>query len=441
MYIHVQRRIVVPRMRLAIWERLVGNLGWCYYEAYPTNDACTIIDRKSRYHMADKNDKHPFIYCFLDTNVLYHFQAFDEIRWPEILNAKQVCLVFVPTVLHELNRHKDDSTNERRRNRARMLLSKLKKLLEPETITDQLPLVRPNVVLLAIAQEPLMNWTEEHLDPSSGDDRLIASILEFSRQHPSESFLLLTDDFPLRLKARNHNIQAVSPEGMVPSIKSPSPEEARRQKLLKNVAALVPGVNISFYRDMFGNPLFINSDEEKKTKEYVFVTSSFYLDAVTNTNDMVQCFSLTIRDKTFNPVFKSPDYPVNKTSFQITLGVSTLSDVPGSPEYLVGRLGAHDYSYYETRYLGNPGLYECFGFGLNQAGYLPENAGLYLSVLANNPRYDHRSVPKQVLTSLGDLRTRIAFNTYAVSALGVAIQDFAGTNLGVNYYQVRTLNT
>ena len=168
----------------------------------------------------------------------------------------------------------------------------------------------------------------------------------------------------------------------------------------------------------------------------------FYLKAVTDINDAVQYFAVTIRDETCKPVFKSPDYPVNETSFQLTLGANTFSDIPGLPEYMAGCLGAHNISYYETRWLGNPGHYKHFGFGFNQAGYLSNNAGAYLSVLANTPHLcpGTSAYTEQDLVALNDFRTKVAFNTYAVSAPFVTIEDYAGSNLGVDYYQVRALN-
>ena len=83
----------------------------------------------------------------------------------------------------------------------------------------------------------------------------------------------------------------------------------------------------------------------------------------------MQYFALTVRDPTFNPVFKSPDYPINDTSFRVTLGVSTFSAVPEQPDYIGGCLGVNYIEYYETRYLGRPGGYEEYAFGVNEAGW------------------------------------------------------------------------
>jgi hypothetical protein len=387
------------------------------------------------------SEKLGFIYCFLDTNILLEFTTFDEVDWPKVLSAKQVCLVLAPIVLRELDKHKTDYHNSRRQNRARMLLSKLSKIFDT---TNQAIYIRPNVTMMILPKEPFVDkpedWVKEGLDQNISDDRLLASILDFMRQHPSEKILLLSDDSGPRFKARSHNIQSLAPSDGLIRLAEQVPNQ--KQTLIKDVEGLVPGVNISVYQDKFGKPMFTQSLTEKNIKEYVFVNPHFYLDAVTNSSDAVLYFSVTIRDETFQPIFKSPGYPKNQPSFQITLGVSTFGDIPTLPEYIISFLGAHDFSYYETRYFGNPGHYQYFGFGLNQSGYFSSNAKAYISVFANNALYGERvwAITEQNLAILEDFRTKVAFNTYAVSAPSVVINNYAGFNLGVNYYQVRTLN-
>lgn len=202
--------------------------------------------------MADRNNKLPFIYCFLDTNILHHFQTFDEVNWQKILNARQVCLVLAPVVLRELEKHKDDYNNERRRKRARTLLSKLKPLLEAETLADQPPQVRQNVFLLALFEEPVIDWETEHLDPNINDDRLLASVLDFSRQRPSEHILLIADDFPLRLKAKPRGIQTMLPDDLLRYIEPPSSEEVTIRELKQQIQELtnrMPKLKFGFYEN------------------------------------------------------------------------------------------------------------------------------------------------------------------------------------------------
>src|SRR5713226_6875148 len=64
----------------------------------------------------------------------------------------------------------------------------------------------------------------------------------------------------------------------------------QKRALSKKVGELTPGVNINVYRDKFGEPIFINPNEEKKTREYVFIHPYFYLDAIADMNDAVQYF-------------------------------------------------------------------------------------------------------------------------------------------------------
>jgi hypothetical protein len=111
--------------------------------------------------------------------------------------------------------------------------------------------------------------------------------------------------------------------------------------------------------------------------------------------------------------------------------------------YVVGRLGAHDFSYYEVHYFGRPGGYEEFGFGLNQAGYLPNGSSLCFSVLRNTPPLHSATLTYPAdLVALAELeswRTRVIFNTFAVSAPGRQLKDYFATNLGVDYNRVRTV--
>jgi hypothetical protein len=155
-----------------------------------------------------------------------------------------------------------------------------------------------------------------------------------------------------------------------------------KQTLLKNVEALEPGVNIGVYKKTFGDPqyirqngdpTYINQPGETKIKEYIFVSKYFYLDAITDINDTVQYFAVTIRVKDFNPTFTIPTISQTAATAQITLGISTFKDISGPndlPLSISGCVGAHDVYYHEIYYFGLPGKYRQFGFGLNEAGYL-----------------------------------------------------------------------
>jgi hypothetical protein len=125
------------------------------------------------------------VYCFLDADALLNFKTFDEVDWPSILGTDVVYLVLAPTIMKELNKHKDDASNEWRQDRARTLVSKFKKLFR--RADDQgIILVRNGVSLMRIAREPLIGggWEALGLDHRINDDRTIASMLEWRDQHP-----------------------------------------------------------------------------------------------------------------------------------------------------------------------------------------------------------------------------------------------------------------
>ncbi len=216
----------------------------------------------------------------------------------------------------------------------------------------------------------------------------------------------------------------------------------QKRTLLRKIEKLITGISISMYQDTFGTPTRKIQNEEKKIRNYLFINAYFFLSVITDMDDTVQCFSVTIRDRTFNPAFKSPDYPINQPSFRIRLGVTKFCDIPGLPEYVVGCLGARTFSYYETRYLGNPGHYKDFGFGLNQAGCQPSNLAGYFKVFDTNSPFcpGTSSIIEQDLGTLKDFRTRAIVNSYAVSAPHMRIKEYAGSNLGVSYDEVRMLN-
>lgn len=56
--------------------------------------------------------------AFIDTNILLHFKVFEGIKWDKFLGDKDYALVICPTVLDEIDKHKD-SSKSRIKNRAK----------------------------------------------------------------------------------------------------------------------------------------------------------------------------------------------------------------------------------------------------------------------------------------------------------------------------------
>lgn len=70
------------------------------------------------------------IALFIDTNVLLHFQTFDEVACNKIVGGD--CeLQIAPIIIDELDKHKNNQNTKIAR-RARMIAGKLEKLLDGE---------------------------------------------------------------------------------------------------------------------------------------------------------------------------------------------------------------------------------------------------------------------------------------------------------------------
>jgi hypothetical protein len=224
---------------------------------------------------------------------------------------------------------------------------------------------------------------------------------------------------------------------------------------LEKVESLAVGVNISVYQNDFGQSTFINYPKSPtgkiQEKEYIFVNTDFYLDAVTDTNDSVLYYAVTVRNDSFHPVFKGPS--------PITLGVSKFTDITGEPNFVVAcSFEGAKFSYYETHYYGYSGDYQDYGFGVNPAGdihsgpqFLEDLLGLEQSGYCPGvgpvpgatipPGAGPPPLPTQQVNALkNDIRSNTVINTYAVST--ETIKDLNGSSyLGVDYDQVRQLGS
>ena len=204
------------------------------------------------------------MYCFLDTDVLMHFTDFDQADWVTFLNAKQVYLVLPITVVHELNKHKDDGSKPGLQQRARDLLPKIAKLLRRAKGPVR---IKEGVFLMSSRKEPRIQWSELELDENVQDDRILARILLFKNEYLERDVRFLTNDYAVMLKADDRDIPTLMPDGKILAPKTlkstvEAELEAARKELneYKNRA---PKLEIGF-------------DDGQKTAETIKCPSSGY---------------------------------------------------------------------------------------------------------------------------------------------------------------------
>jgi hypothetical protein len=143
---------------------------------------------------------------FTDTNGFLQVRDLKDIAWKDLFPGVQAVDVMVaPRVIEELDKHKT-TTNQRRRDRARLALQVIEKAsLEPDhalVLKD-----KPVRVRIVISNAPRFDWTAHpHLDPAKPDDQLVAEALSFG--NGAEVF---SHDAGPRIRARIAKIQAYEP--------------------------------------------------------------------------------------------------------------------------------------------------------------------------------------------------------------------------------------
>lgn len=236
-----------------------------------------------------------------------------------------------------------------------------------------------------------------------------------------------------------------------------------KQILYNKIDKLTTETNIKYFESILGEPVYINKFEKKKLKEFIFVDEAFFIQTITDNNDKVLAYSVTIRKEDFYP-----KVPMR----QLWLGKSTFVDVKkvfdldykntGGPDWIISGIGFHDYFYSEGYYLGNPGGYQTLGLSMSMVGALDEDGvdltdipGSYISPNVGfsfseeiDYQVSHMSsdkYPDEVRKFLNNNKNII--NTYTIFGPMVSTGDIIGIRespitylLGPDQNQVRLLN-
>jgi hypothetical protein len=200
----------------------------------------------------------------------------------------------------------------------------------------------------------------------------------------------------------------------------------RKRAQLAKLARLAAGVNIAFFENFLGPPAFVR--KIPIGREHVFVHRNFYVQGITDEDNSVIAFFVTTRKANFNPTLTL--FPVRiklgKTRFQAL-------DTLGKPDECSYSEGARGFSYYETRFLGNPGHYQTFFFALNDAGYYSD----YYKYIPSSMQGDHLSADQP---EVAEFRSDACVNTYGITAPHFEAGDLKGViSIGPNVDQVRIL--
>lgn len=182
------------------------------------------------------------IYLFVDTNIFIHCKDFDQIKWSEKFGSDQITLVVVPAIMRELDKHKGDPNNRRRRDRARKAASLIKEAAQNstgKTVTKQ-------AVFVVFPTEPPATFVEKLLlDPTEADDRLVASTRAWADDHPTDRTIVFSDDSGPYTKGLFCKLEVLEPLNtwMLPDEDDEATKELKQLRAEKNAR---PTLEIAF---------------------------------------------------------------------------------------------------------------------------------------------------------------------------------------------------
>lgn len=185
-------------------------------------------------------------HVIIDTSTALHFRRIDEIDWRQLTGADKVTIAIPPVLLRELEKQKVSNKSRKLRARADKIVKWLGSF---DFNVDNT--IRDGVCLRFIKHEPKIDFASNSLSRDIADDHLIASALDYHRQHNANpSVFIATDDIGLKVKVRTREgieILELPNELRLPS--EPDKLEEENAKLRQRVAALesrIPKPSVAF---------------------------------------------------------------------------------------------------------------------------------------------------------------------------------------------------
>lgn len=181
---------------------------------------------------------------FVDTNCFLHLRDLKDLPWRKLFpGVSRICIAIAPVIVDELDRHKEDPSNRRRRDRARLALRDIDTASEATEVGMELRASDPSVRLIVPHGSPV-DWTAfPSLDPARADDQLVAAAASF----PDPQTALLSVDSGPRIKARRLKITAPTPpqDWRLPEQPDdPSRELAKVSEALHRLQATKPSLTV-----------------------------------------------------------------------------------------------------------------------------------------------------------------------------------------------------
>ena len=161
-------------------------------------------------------------YAFIDTNLLMHFKVFEGMKWEQLLGDKDYCLMIAPTVLDEVDKHKD-SSKTKLRNRAKKIFKILSGYLDGKSFN--------NINLAFCYEDCTIDFSSSEYSNAREDDYIIAYAKAFTT---NERKVVVSNDIGMKFRAKKASLDFIMPDSSSENMLSQEPtEEEKTIKELK----------------------------------------------------------------------------------------------------------------------------------------------------------------------------------------------------------------
>ncbi len=210
------------------------------------------------------------------------------------------------------------------------------------------------------------------------------------------------------------NINTVNIYNQSKSVNSNDKDKVDEKEKLEKIFI---GAGRKYIESLFGIPIIDIKHARQNIIETNYSFDDFYLQFLYNSRGEVQFYSLTSKNKNFNPIIPG---------FNMSLGKHTFSEYGNGMTHIYSYLTARHYGYAEYLYLGSIGNYHNYYLGYNSTGV--DYGDIYPFVnYSNTNEWDK-------------FRNKCIPNTFGIGEIGeLSNNDLLDYEMGIEFYTARDI--
>ncbi len=143
-----------------------------------------------------------------DTNALYTNHKLES--WV-FNNIQSFTIVLTPSVLSEIDYHKENHNNPDVRKKSQSLIRQIKEFRRRGSLAEGITIVNGKIYIKSLAVEPDLTKSLPWLDKGCKDDRFLATVLEYMRDNTRLAICIVTRDINMQNKAEFAGLPFIEP--------------------------------------------------------------------------------------------------------------------------------------------------------------------------------------------------------------------------------------